>query len=85
LILPGHGNYSKIDIKLIKEIYNQTINLREKGILLLKKTHSSIDYALGLQKILPLFTLRIQERLALLYIVYKSYVKTIDSSNQLNR
>jgi len=81
LILPGHGNYSKIDIKLITEIYNQTVNLREKGILLLKNTHSFIDYFIGLQKILPLFTLRIQERLALLYIIYKSYVKTMDSSN----
>jgi len=84
LILPGHGNYSTIDVRLITEIYNQTVNLREKGILLLKNTHSFIDYAFGLQKILPLFTLRIQERLALLYIVYKSYAKTLDSSNQLN-
>jgi len=82
LILPGHGNYSTIDVRLITEIYNQTVNLREKGILLLKNTHSFIDYAFGLQKILPLFTLRIQERLALLYIVYKSYVRTKDSSNQ---
>ena len=75
LILPGHGNYSKIDVKLISEIYNQTITLREKGFLLLKNTHSFINYAFGLQKILPLFTLRIQERLTLLYIIYKSYVK----------
>ncbi len=81
LILPGHGNYSTIDVRLISEIYNQTVNLREKGILLLKNTHSFIDYAFGLQKILPLFTLRIQERLALLYIIYKSYAKALDSSN----
>lgn len=79
LILPGHGNYSKIDVKLIKEIYTQTVNLREKGILLVKNTHSFIPYALGLQKILPLFTLRIQERLALLYIIYKSYVENLES------
>jgi len=79
LILPGHGNHSKIDIKLISEIYKQTVNLREKGILLLKNTHSFIDYVIGLQKILPLFTLRIQERLALLYIIYKSYVKVFES------
>ena len=78
-ILPGHGNYSKIDVKLITEIYNQTLNLREKGFLLLKNNHSFIDYAFGLQKILPLFTLRIQERLALLYVVYKSYVKNLES------
>ncbi len=76
LVLPGHGNYSKIDINLVKEIYNQTINLREKGILLIKNTHSFIPYALGLQKILSIFTFRIQERVALLYIIYKSYVKS---------
>jgi len=76
LILPGHGNFSKIDLNLVKEIYNQTFNLREKGISLLNKTHSFISYYLGLQRILPLFTLRIQERLALLYIIYKSYIKT---------
>jgi len=75
LILPGHGIYSKIDVKLVNEIYNQTINLREKGILLIKNSHSFIPYALGLQKILPLFTLRVQERLALLLVIYKSYVK----------
>jgi len=84
LILPGHGNYTTIDVNLIKEIYTQTVNLREKGFLLLEKNPSFIDYFIGLQKILPLFTLRIQERLALLYIVYKSYAKTLDSSNQLN-
>jgi len=78
LVLPGHGIYSKIDVKLVNEIYNQTVNLRENGILLLKNTPSFIDYAFGLQKILPLFTLRIQERLALLYIIYKSYVKVFD-------
>jgi len=76
LILPGHGNCSKIDINLVKEIYNQTVNLRKKGISLLNKTHSFIPYFLGLQRTLPLFTLRIQERLALLYIIYKSYVKS---------
>lgn len=81
LILPGHGNYSKIDVNLVNEIYNQTIDLREKGILLIKSCHSFIPYALGLQKILPLFTLRIQERLALLYIIYKSYVKTLGNSS----
>ena len=75
LIIPGHGNYSRIDVNLVHEIYNQTIRLRERGVLLLKNTHSFIHYALGLQTILPLFTLRIQERLALLYIIYKSYVK----------
>lgn len=79
LILPGHGNYSTIDVKLIKEIYNQTVDLREKGFLLLEKTNSFIDYFIGLQKILPLFTLRTQERLALLYIIYKSYVKNLES------
>lgn len=76
LILPGHGNYSKIDINLVKEIYNQTVNLRKKGISLINKTHSFIPYFLGLQRTLPLFTLRIQERLALFYIIYKSYIKT---------
>ena len=80
LILPGHGNYLKINVNLVNEIYNQTINLREKGILLIKNTHSFIPYVLGLQKILPLFTLRIQERLALLLIIYKSYVKTLEDS-----
>ena len=80
LVLPGHGDYSKIDINIVKDIYNQTINLREKGILLIKNTHSFISYVLGLQKILPLFTLRIQERLALLYIIYKSYVKTLEGA-----
>lgn len=78
LILPGHGNYSKIDVKLVREIYNETLNLREKGVLLLKNTHSFIPYALGLQKILPLFTIRLQERLALLLIIYKSYIKTLE-------
>lgn len=76
LILPGHGNYSRIDVKLVNEIYRRTVNLKKEGILLLEKTHSFIPYVLGLQKILPLFTLRIQERLALLYIIYKSYVKS---------
>lgn len=76
LILPGHGNYSKIDVNLVHEIYNQTINLREKGFSLLKNCNSFRSYAFGLQKILPLFTLRIQERLALLYIIYKSYIKS---------
>lgn len=76
LLLPGHGNCSKIDIKIVKEIYNQTVNLRERGISLINTTHSFIPYFLNLQKILPLFTLRIQERLALLYIIYKSYIKT---------
>lgn len=76
LILPGHGNCSKIDLSLIKDIYKQTTILRKKGISLIDKTHSFIPYALGLQKILPLFTIRIQERLALLYVIYKSYVKT---------
>ena len=80
LILPGHGNYSKIDVKLVSEIYNQTVNLRGKGLLLIKSCHSFIPYALGLQKILPLFTLRIQERLALLYLIYKSYVKAIEDN-----
>jgi glyoxylase-like metal-dependent hydrolase (beta-lactamase superfamily II) len=75
LILPGHGNYSKIDVNLVQEIYNQTINLKKKGVLLLRNCNSFISYAFGLQKILPLFTLRIQERLALLYIIYKSYFK----------
>ncbi len=79
LILPGHGNYSKIDANLVNEIYKQTINLREKGILLVRNSHSFMTYALGLQKILPTFTLRIQERLALLYIIYKSYVKGEES------
>lgn len=82
LILPGHGNYSKIDLELIKGIYNQTVSLREKGFLLLENTHSFFDYALGLQKILPPFTLRIQERLALLYILYKSYVKTLEVTDK---
>jgi glyoxylase-like metal-dependent hydrolase (beta-lactamase superfamily II) len=77
-ILPGHGNYSKIDVKLVNEIYSRTAELREKGILLVKNVHSFIPYVLGLQKILPLFTLRIQERLALLYVIYKSYVKTLE-------
>lgn len=76
LILPGHGNCSKIDINLVKEIHTQTVNLRERGISLINTTHSFIPYFLNLQKILPLFTLRIQERLALLYIIYKSYIKT---------
>ena len=76
LILAGHGNYSKMDVKLVSEICNQTINLRENGLLLVKNTHSFIPYAFGLQKILPLFTLRFQERLALLLIIYKSYVKS---------
>jgi glyoxylase-like metal-dependent hydrolase (beta-lactamase superfamily II) len=76
LILPGHGNYSKIDVKLVNEIYIKTVNLKESGILLLKSTHSFIPYALELQKVLPLFTLRVQERLALLYIIYKSYIKS---------
>jgi glyoxylase-like metal-dependent hydrolase (beta-lactamase superfamily II) len=77
LILPGHGNYKKIDAKLINEIHRQTIELREKGIYLVKNSHSFIPYALGLQKILPKFTLRVQERLALLLIIYKSYVKAL--------
>ena len=76
LILPGHGNYSKIDVRLVNEIYSKTVELREKGILLIKNSYSFIPYALGLQKILPLFTLRIQERLALLYVIYKSYVRS---------
>jgi glyoxylase-like metal-dependent hydrolase (beta-lactamase superfamily II) len=76
LILPGHGKCSKVNVNLVSEIYNQTIRLRERGVLLLKNKHSFILYALMLQRILPLFTLRIQERLALLYIVYKSYVKS---------
>jgi glyoxylase-like metal-dependent hydrolase (beta-lactamase superfamily II) len=76
LILPGHGNCKKIDTKLINEIYRQTVELREKGIRLVKNSHSFIPYALGLQKILPFFTIRLQERLALLLIIYKSYVKT---------
>ncbi|MBN1694900.1 hypothetical protein JW879_05825, partial [candidate division WOR-3 bacterium] len=62
--------------KLVNEIYSRTAELREKGILLVKNVHSFIPYVFGLQKILPLFTLRIQERLALLYIIYKSYVKS---------
>jgi glyoxylase-like metal-dependent hydrolase (beta-lactamase superfamily II) len=74
LILPGHGSYSRIDVKLVSEICNQTVELKEKGILLIKNSHSFIPYALGLQRILPLFTLRVQERLALLYIIYKSYI-----------
>ena len=78
LILPGHGKYSKINVKLVNEIYSRTVELRNKGILLIKNVHSFIPYALGLQKILPLFTLRIQERLSLLYIIYKSYVKTME-------
>ncbi len=85
LILPGHGNYSKIDINLVREIYNQTINLRDKGVLLVKNTHSFIPYALGLQKILPLFTLRVQERLALLLIIYKSYMKAGYIESNLTR
>ncbi|MEJ2354889.1 MAG: MBL fold metallo-hydrolase, partial [candidate division WOR-3 bacterium] len=76
LILPGHGNCSKIDMNLVKEIHTQTVNLRERGLSLINTTHSFIPYFLNLQKILPLFTLRIQERLALLYIIYKSYIKT---------
>jgi len=75
LIIPGHGKYSKIDVNLVYEIYNETINLRKKGFLLLKNCNSFMSYAFGLQKILPLFTLRVQERLAFLYIIYKSYVK----------
>jgi glyoxylase-like metal-dependent hydrolase (beta-lactamase superfamily II) len=75
LILPGHGNYKKIDAKLINEIYRQTVELKEKGIRLVKNSHSFIPYALGLQKFLPFFTIRLQERLALLLIIYKSYVK----------
>lgn len=78
LILPGHGSYSKIDVELISEIYNQTVNLRERGLLLVENTHSFIPYALGLQKILPPFTLRVQERLALLYIIYKSYIRALE-------
>ncbi|MEJ2307448.1 MAG: MBL fold metallo-hydrolase, partial [candidate division WOR-3 bacterium] len=70
LILPGHGNCSKIDMNLVKEIHTQTVNLRERGLSLINTTHSFIPYFLNLQKILPLFTLRIQERLALLYIIY---------------
>ncbi len=85
LILPGHGNYSKIDVNLVREIYNQTLNLRERGILLVKNCHSFIPYVLGLQKILPLFTLRIQERLALLYIIYKSYVRGVCAKSNFTR
>jgi len=76
LILPGHGNYSKINVNFVHEIYSRTVKLREKGILLVRNSHSFIPYALGLQKILPLFTIRVQERLALLYIIYKSYVRS---------
>jgi glyoxylase-like metal-dependent hydrolase (beta-lactamase superfamily II) len=85
LILPGHGNCSKIDLNLVKEIYNQTVNLREKGISLINKTHSFIPYFLGMQRILPLFTLRIQERLALLYIIYKSYIKSVRTESNFTR
>jgi len=80
LILPGHGNYKKIDAKLINEIYRQTVELRERGISLVKNSHSFIPYAFGLQKILPFFTVRLQERLALLLIIYKSYVKDVKNS-----
>lgn len=80
LILPGHGNYKKIDAKLINEIYHQTVDLKEKGISLVRNSHSFIPYALGLQKNLPFFTVRLQERLALLLIIYKSYVKAMKDS-----
>jgi glyoxylase-like metal-dependent hydrolase (beta-lactamase superfamily II) len=77
LILPGHGNYKKIDAKLINEIYRQTVDLRERGISLIRNSHSFIPYAFGLQKKLPFFSVRLQERLALLLIIYKSYVKDV--------
>lgn len=80
LILPGHGNFCTTVNTHVKEIYRQTYILREKGISLFKKTHSFISYAIGLQKLLPLFTLRIQERLALLPIIYKSYLKSLENS-----
>jgi glyoxylase-like metal-dependent hydrolase (beta-lactamase superfamily II) len=80
LILPGHGNYKKIDAKLINDIYRQTARLRERGISLILNSHSFIPYAFGLQKILPFFTVRLQERLALLLIIYKSYVRTMENS-----
>ncbi|MEO0293430.1 MAG: MBL fold metallo-hydrolase [candidate division WOR-3 bacterium] len=77
LILPGHGNYSKIDLNLIKEIYERTVSLRERGISLIQSKHAFIPYFIGLQKLLPLNYFRTQERLALLFIIYKSYVKRI--------
>lgn len=77
LILPGHGNYKKINVKLVNEIYRQTVNLRKRGISLIRNSHSFIPYAFGLQKILPPFTIRLQERLALLLIIYKSYVRAM--------
>ncbi len=76
-ILPGHGNCSKIDRSSINEIYRRTIDLRKYGISLIKRTHSFFHYAFGLQKALPL-TVRLQERLALIPIIYKSYLKELD-------
>ncbi len=75
-ILPGHGACVRIDKGIVNEIYEQTVSLREYGISLIKKVHSPISYVLGLQKALP-FSVRIEERLALIPIIYKSYVAEV--------
>lgn len=73
-ILPGHGNYTRISRGNLSTIYRQTRKLREFGFKKLEETHSFIPYALGIQKVLPL-SVRLQERMALLPIIYKSYLK----------
>ncbi len=75
-ILPGHGSCVKIDREIVKGIYEQTVKLREDGIKLIKRVHSFIPYIIGLQKIVP-FSVRLQERLSLIHIIYKSYVAEV--------
>jgi len=75
-ILPGHGSCVKIDKEIVKGIYEQTVQLRENGIELIKRVHSFIPYIIGLQKIVP-FSVRLQERLALIHIIYKSFVAEV--------
>ena len=73
-ILPGHGGYSRIDRNIVNEIYKRTVDLREYGISIIKRTHSFFPFVIGLQKILP-HTIRLQERLSLILIIYKSYMR----------
>lgn len=75
-ILPGHGEMAEVKGETFNYIYESTLRLKEEAFKMLDRHVSFFYFLFNLQKLLPL-PVRMQERMALLPILYKSYLKKL--------
>ena len=80
-ILPGHGAATRIDRNVVNGIYEETLRLRDYGMYLIDKYHSFFPFFFNVQRRLPL-TVRLQERLAVIPVLYKSYLNTLSQDSK---